>query len=950
MNTFNFIKNLRIGSKLFLAYSIIFILAFAVNGLIIYSFVEKTIKQHIQNELKNTNSSIVKMVRTSASASIKNHLRAVAEKNRQISEYFYESFKKGEITEQEAREIAEKVILSQIIGKTGYICCIDSNGVVVVHPKKDLTGVDVSSFAFIQELKQRKEGYIEYDWQNPDEDKPRAKALYMTYFKPWDWVITVSSYREEFAGMVNMDDFRESISTIHFGKSGYPYVIDYNGFLLIHPFLESQNFYDTKDLNGRMFIADICRIKNGEIEYSWKNPGETRPREKIVIFNDIPEFGWIVASSGYTEEFYSPLNTVRNMMIFVFFATLILVSLITLLISSSITKPIKLLINSFATNEKGDLSVRAELHSNDEIGQLARYFNNFMDQVEDYHKKKAESEETYRSLFNSANDSILLIKEGKFDDCNLKALEMFGCSKQELLESHPNRFSPKIQPCGRSSKEKTLDRLKAALEGRPQFFEWSFQRYDGTPFDTEISMSQIKIADQVYVQTIIRDISQRKKQEKIQEAFYKISEAAHTANELKALFAVIHNIIRELMYAENCYIALYDSESDIISFPYHVDENDPPPAPRKFGTGLTEYVIKTKEPLLRPVEIMEELYGKRKIDDIGTRSFDWLGIPLKTQEKVIGVIAVQTYSEGIRYKEEDKNILIFVSDQIATAIERVKTEEELRKHRENLEKMVKERTSELAEATAEAQRAKAAAEQASQAKSTFLANMSHELRTPLNAIIGYSEMLMEDAEDSGQEDFLPDLKKIHGAGNHLLALISDILDLSKIEAGKMEIHKEDFDLYSLVEEIINTAIPLAEKNNNKFEVLCSSGGHQCMEILGTMHNDMLKIKQVIFNILSNACKFTENGTISLSVSKEKHNDKENIVFIIKDTGIGMTTEQIKKLFNPFTQADESTTRKYGGTGLGLVISKRFCKMMGGNIAVESEYGKGSVFTIRLPLE
>ncbi|MDM8537527.1 cache domain-containing protein [Desulfobacterales bacterium HSG17] len=966
MNLSRFIRNLRIRSKLYLTYSCIFILAFAVNGFIIYSFVGNVIEDHILNELKNTNSAIVRMVRTSASASIKNHLRAVAEKNRHISEYFYNSYIRGKMSKQQAQEMAISLMLSQIIGKTGYISCINSKGFMVVHPKKELIGVDVSSYNFIQEIKQKKEGYLEYDWQTPDEKTPRAKAIYVVWFKPWDWIIMVSSYREEFAGMVNLDDFRESISSIRFGKSGYPYVLDYTGVLLIHPFREGADLYNVEDASGKRFIAEMCSLKSGEIKYSWQNPGENRYREKLVIYNDIPELGWIVASSNYNEEFYAPLNTVRNMMLATVFATLLLVSFITLLISNSITRPIQLLINSFKTNDKGDLSVRAEIRSEDEIGQLARFFNNFMEQIEIYHKKKAESEQTYRSLFDSANDAILLVKEKRFTDCNLKALEIFGCSKEQLLNSSPKCFYPKMQPGGVLSKEKSLEKIEEVLQGKPLFFEWVFIRYDKTPFDAEISMNTIKLGEQIYIQTIIRDISQRKRQEKIQAAFYKISEAAHTARELKNLFSVIHSIIADLMYAKNCYIALCDPDTNIISFPYHVDEKDPPPKSRKFGNGLTEYVIKNKKALLMsPERRLEEFYKQNDVELTGPKSIDWLGVPLKNHEEIIGVLAVQTYSEGIRYSEEDKNILIFVSDQIATAIERIRSKEELQKHRENLEKMVIDRTSELAEATKEAELAKTAAEHANQAKSTFLANMSHELRTPLNAIIGYSEILMEDAEDLEQEDFIPDLKKIHGSGNHLLALISDILDLSKIEAGKMEIFKEDFEIFNLIEEIINTVLPLSEKNKNKLEVYCDLSaynfnlskkadndknitGTQCAKILGTMHSDLLKIKQILLNIISNACKFTENGIITLNISREKHNNDENIVFIVKDTGIGMSQEQIDKLFNAFTQADESTTRKYGGTGLGLVISKRFCNMMGGDIMVDSQLGKGSVFTISLP--
>jgi len=241
----------------------------------------------------------------------------------------------------------------------------------------------------------------------------------------------------------------------------------------------------------------------------------------------------------------------------------------------------------------------------------------------------------------------------------------------------------------------------------------------------------------------------------------------------------------------------------------------------------------------------------------------------------------------------------------------------------------------------EAQKARADAEEANKAKSVFVANMTHELRTPLNAIIGYSEMLQEEAEDMGQEDFVPDLKKIASAGKHLLALINDVLDFSKVEAGKMELYLETVEISTIVSDVTGTIEQVVDKNNNRLTV-------NCPDNLGTMYADVTKVRQCLLNMLSNANKFTERGSVTLEVSRERQNDDDWIAFKVSDTGIGMTPEQIEKVFQAFMQADASTTRKYGGTGLGLVITKQFCQMMGGEIGVESQFGKGSTFTIQLP--
>ena len=441
-----FIDKFKIRNQLLISFILLFIPLTLAGTTITYNQVQTLLKKSYERELENTTNSLTQLIRTAASVSVRNRLRAIAEKNLDITEYYYNKYRSGLLTRQQAFSIIEETFMSQRIGLSGYIYCLNSNADVLIHPHDSVKGTNVGNFDFVKKQIHLKDGYMEYEWQNPGEDKKRSKALYMTYFKPLDWIISVSSYREEFHYLVEVNDFKESVMSYKFGQTGYIYVFNLKGKLLVHPWLQGQNMLGYNEY-AKKILSHIMENKKGKYTYSWQNPGESKAREKTIFFDYLPEYEWFVVSSSYTKEMEAPLQAMLRLIIAILAIIFALATLFTIIISTSITYPLKNLMNQLELGAQGNYSIRMDYHQPNELGKLSRYFNDFMDRLEKNHaqiqkeiRKQLETQAALKqselklmALFNqSFQFSAILTPNGKVDSINETALKFIGYRAEEM--------------------------------------------------------------------------------------------------------------------------------------------------------------------------------------------------------------------------------------------------------------------------------------------------------------------------------------------------------------------------------------------------------------------------------------------------------------------------------------------------------------------------------------
>lgn len=363
-----------------LGFGLITLLLLVAQGIILFSMINANLGEKINKELENTLETTTQIVNGVTKSSIKSYLRGIAEKNRDYIQAYYEQVEAGKMTKEAALAVIKIQFKNPVYGKigiTGYLAGVNSKGVLIIHPKSE--GADVSGYEFMQSAIAMKNGYLEYKWKNSGETEERDKAGYVSYFEPWDILVWASSYTAEFTSMINAKDFRDYLLSVKIGTTGYPYVLDQTGTLIIHPSLEGQNLMEKTDARGNLFIQEILEKKDGKINYLWQNPTDKAPREKFAYFQYLPDLNWTLVISSYTVEYYGILSIIRNLLIASIMLTIVITIFVVITISGNITRTIGGLTISFTKLANGELTHSSEKLSNDELGTMSDDYNRVID-------------------------------------------------------------------------------------------------------------------------------------------------------------------------------------------------------------------------------------------------------------------------------------------------------------------------------------------------------------------------------------------------------------------------------------------------------------------------------------------------------------------------------------------------------------------------------------------
>jgi signal transduction histidine kinase/CheY-like chemotaxis protein len=793
------------------------------------------------------------------------------------------------------------------------------------------------------------------------------------------------------AAEVNIRAIWDVVTRIGTGRAGNAYVVDSNDQLIAHPDLKLVLAKRDLAKAPQVMAARAQRVAGGPDEQVFTIAEGLQGGQALAVHAAIPALGWLVFIERPVEDTFAPLRaaTVRSLVVLAL--GLLLAMLASVALARRMVAPVRRLQEGAARVGKGELDHRIDVRTGDELQALAEEFNHTTARLQDSQNTLEQKVDERTSALTesleqqTAASAVLRVISSSptdtqpvFDMIARRAMQL--CSSQfcavfrfdgELIhlvahhglsaegstayERNFPQMPSRATAIGRAIQDLTFSQIPD-IESDAEYGARSVARAvtyrsilavpllrDGRPIGgIAVSRAQVgpfpakhiellhTFADQAVI--AIENVRVFRELEARTEALTRSVEEMHALGEVGR--AVSSTLDLQTVLVTIITHAVELSKADAGGTIYEFDETSEVFEPRASYGVSDAYVRILRESRIRlgesavgqcavdrspyqvpDVDLGEDSRMREHLLREGVRAV--LAVPLLREDRVIGALVIRRKVAG-EFSQSVITLLQTFAGQSVLAIQNARLFQEIREKSRQLEV-------------------------ASQLKSQFLANMSHELRTPLNAIIGVTEMLHEDAIDLKREDELEPLERVLRAAKHLLALINDILDLSKIEAGKMDIHVESFALAPLVEDVVQTIGTMAVKNGNEVVVDCAAN-------LGTMQADQTRIRQALLNLASNANKFTEKGIVTITARRATESGRDWVTLAVTDTGIGLSPEQMGKLFQDFVQADASTTRKYGGTGLGLAISRRFCQMMGGDITVTSEPGRGSTFTIRLPAE
>jgi len=448
--------------------------------LIVYLIAIPSAKEKNTQELRNTTKIITGMIYNSATVAIKNHLKSIANKNKEIISHYYDLYKSGSISYSEFNDKVYNYLLTQKVGVSGYPYVLNSKGILEVHPYKELVGKNVSEYAFVRKQMQEKEGYLEYDWKNPGEKKERPKALYMTYFEPLDWIISVSSYREEFNDLLNIDDFREMVLSLKVIKTGYVYILDSTGKALIHPFMPK--YYDIFAETGREngFVKYMISNKTGFVEYEWQNPNEPKPYKKIAFFERVPVFNWVVVASGYYKDAYESIEIMRLSAYFTAIFIVIVGFILSNVFSKRLSGPIVSAVSQIQENLDKKVAKDIIISTEDEIQFLVDEINKYLKEIEQQKIEIINQQKKYTDLFETSPIGVLILDKCIITECNPACSNIFATERKQIINKDITDYF-NLQD---KRKEELLDiftkYLKISVEKKlVSSFEWEFVSNDG---------------------------------------------------------------------------------------------------------------------------------------------------------------------------------------------------------------------------------------------------------------------------------------------------------------------------------------------------------------------------------------------------------------------------------------------------------------------------------------